>query len=138
MSLTVEPEDGETVVLGKTTSDLQEGVVVDDNEIRGTLKKVTGYTGFSGVTAEQSGNYLVLKFTPSSDLATAIAATPAEASIAVELINGTVGHPVTLDSDPNMVLRITNPITQRIKVYVTEGDTITTHEYTLDKLKLLS
>ena len=43
-------------VLGKATSDLQDNVVVGANSITGTLKYVTGYTGFSSKVEEQSGN----------------------------------------------------------------------------------
>ena len=39
--------------------------------------------------------------------------------ITVELVNGTLGHPVTLDSDRNIVLRIANPMTQEIRVVIT-------------------
>lgn len=107
---------------------------VSDGMIRGTLLKVTDYTGFSGDPEKQKGNYLVLKFTPNEDLAEKI--TGGTASIAVELLGGDTGHPVTLDSDLNIVLLIKNQITQQIKVYVTEDDTVTTVVYRLDDLKL--
>lgn len=111
MSPTVEPENPGTDVLGKYVSALQSGVSVDDHEVTGTLKYVTGYTGFSGKTEEQSGNYLVLRF-DTDDV---------DDVITVELLGGTVGHPVELDSDRNCVFRITNPKKQKIRV-------VTTHE----------
>ena len=54
-SLTVEPADGETELLGKTAADLQENVAISGREITGTLKLVTDYTGFSSATDEQNG-----------------------------------------------------------------------------------
>ena len=75
------------------------------------MKYVTGYTGFSGNSALQEGNYLALKFTPIDE----------DDVITVELLGGSTGHPVTLDSDLNMVLRIGDPKKQKIRV-------VTTHE----------
>ena len=51
---------------GKSASDLQENIVIDNDKrtITGTLKHVTGYTQFSGDEAEQSGNYLAVKIQP--------------------------------------------------------------------------
>ena len=57
-------------LLGKKASDLQEGVWIDDGKVYGTVKYVTGYTGFSGDPSEQEGYYLVLHF--ESDTATSI------------------------------------------------------------------
>ena len=124
-SLTVNPEDGETTVLGKYVSSLQEDVVLDSDEIGGTLKYVTGYTGFSGNVDEQSGNYLALKFSA-----------PEDAVVTIELLGGTVGHPVTLDSDMNCVLRITKPKTQRLRVVMTYNGTTTTRVFKLSELVL--
>ena len=41
-------------------ADLQKDIVVSNGAISGTLKYVTGYTGFSGDTSEQSGHYLCI------------------------------------------------------------------------------
>jgi len=66
---------------------------------------VTGYTGFSGDTAEQKGNYLVFHSE----------STGAD-SITVELIGGISGRgEVTLDPDGIMIARISN-LNQQIKV----------------------
>lgn len=109
ISVTIDPEDDDADLLGKTASDLQEDIIVNDNGVYGTLKKVAGYTGFSGNVAEQSGHYLALKIDTEDD----------DDEITVELLGGTVGHPVTLDSDRNIVLRITNPLKQKIRVVAT-------------------
>lgn len=57
--LTVEPEDGETIVLGKPVSELQADVTFGD-VVTGTLKLVTGYTEYSEDTEKQSGYYIAL------------------------------------------------------------------------------
>ena len=49
-------------LLGKKASDLQKGVFIVDGKVFGTLKYVTGYTGFSGRADEQEGYYLVLHY----------------------------------------------------------------------------
>lgn len=51
-------------LLGKELTDLQTGVTFDlkTGKVTGTLKYVTGYTGFSGDTEEQEGHYLAVKF----------------------------------------------------------------------------
>ena len=114
MVLTVEPETANTTILGKAVSDLQDGVIVNDNFIQGHLKYVTGYTGYSQDTDKQSGNYLALKFEATSG-----------ATTTVELVGGEDG-PVTLDQDMNCVIRIENKNTQKVKVVSTlNGETVT-------------
>lgn len=81
-------------LLGKVASDLQTNIAVGAAAITGTLKYVTGYTGFSGDVAEQSGNYLALHVTASDG-----------ATTTVQLIGGHHG-PKTLDADGLVVLRI--------------------------------
>ena len=125
MSLSVKPEDGETVLFGKTVNELQSDVVVSDDGVTGTLKYVDGYVDFSSNVSEQSGNYLALK----------IEAEPAEAETVVELVGGTKG-PVTLDDDMNIVLLIKNKDTQSIKVTTTHNEESVTKTYGLSGLTL--
>ena len=84
-------------------------MTITNGVISGTLNYVTGYTDFSEDTEEQSGNYLALKCTTED---------PGD-KITVELIGGSTGHPVTLDADRNIVLRITDTETQSVKVVAT-------------------
>ena len=116
---------GDVDLLGKTADDLQEDVEVADGAITGTLNYVTGYTGFSGDVAEQSGNYLALKVTAIDG-----------ATITVELINGTVGHPVTLDEDGMIVLRIANKSTQSVEIVATKGSLSEVQRFSLTGLTL--
>lgn len=122
----MEPENGETDVLGKTVAELQSGVTISGSTISGTLNNIDGYTGFSGNIAEQSGHYLVLRADTGN----------ASDTITVELIGGTVGRPVTLDSDRNIVLRIANTSTQSVKVVATDGKQTVTKSYSLTGLTL--
>lgn len=110
----------DTDLLGKVISDLQSDIVIGENEITGTLKYVTGYTGFSGEPELQSGNFLALHITTNDS-----------APISVELIGGKYG-PVTLDDDGLIILRIANK-GQRVKI--TSGSM--TKEYSLANINLL-
>lgn len=105
MAFTVEPEDSESEILGKVVSDLQENIQVGFDFIKGTLKYVTGYTGYSSNPKYQEGNFMVLKVDNVPDGATMI----------VEVVGGVAG-PVTLDEDLNFVARLTDPWRQTIKV----------------------
>ena len=118
-------ESADATLLGKKVSDLQSNVVVGEDTISGSLKHVTGYTGFSSKTSEQEGHYLALKFD----------VTPADAVTTVELVGGTKG-PVTLDADKNIVLLIKSNTTQSIKVVSTKDGTSVTKTYTLTGLTL--
>ena len=118
-----EGEDPSTTILGKSVADLQEDILVDDKAIEGTLKYVTGYTGYSEETELQSGNFLALKFTPATG-----------ATTTVELIGGQ-GTPVTLDSNNNAVIRVANN-NQKIKVVSTVNGETVTKIYSLRLLNL--
>lgn len=85
---------------------------------------MTGFTNFSSTPAEQSGNYLALKFEHSKG-----------ATTTVEIVGGTKG-PVTLDEDMNWVGLIKNKNTQSIKVVTAKGDESIEKTYTLTGLTL--
>ena len=125
VQVTVSAEAASTTLLGKAVSDLQTNVVVGADSISGSLKHVTGYTGFSSKPAEQDGHYLALKF----------ATEPADAVTTVELVGGSKG-PVTLDADHNIVLLVKNTATQSVKVVSTKDKESTTKTYGLTGLTL--
>ena len=118
--LDVEPEDPTQIILGKAVSALQSDVIIHDKFIKGTLHYITGYTQYSEVEAEQSGNYLALKFDVSDGATTTIQITGKD--------------PVTLDSSKNAVFRVENKNSQKIKVVTTLGDDTITKVYSLSGL----
>lgn len=127
MSLSVDADIAAgTDLLGKSVSDLQSGISVGDNAITGTLKYVTGYTGFSGDTAEQKGNYIALH-----------ASSSGADSITLELIGGVSGRgEVTLDGDGLMIIRISN-INQQVKIRAYKnGIVANSRQYSLAGLTL--
>lgn len=116
-------------LLGKTIGDLQTGVVFGENAVTGTLKYVTGYTGFDSNPDNQVGNFIAFKSeTPNLSTET----------ITVEVVNGYSG-PVTLDSDGVAILRIADKDTQSIKVTATRaGLTTWTKTYDISGLTVQS
>lgn len=122
--------DGETDAYGKTGNDLQTNVNVSRTAVTGTLKYVTGYTGFnSAEPIEQEGNYLALDFSTDMDAA--------GATVTVELVGGTKG-PVQLTHPDDMfcVFRVTNKDTQNIRVKATKDGATSTRELDLSGLVL--
>ena len=108
-------------LFGKVISDLQENVEITDSEIKGTLKHITDYTGFSSKVEEQSGNYLAIHNETNGD-----------EPIFVEIIGGTSG-PRQLDSDGIIVLRIAN---KEQRVRVVSGSAV--KEYSLANIILVN
>lgn len=124
--------DGETDAYGKTGNDLQTNVNVSRTAVTGTLKYVTGYTGFNSAEAiEQEGNYLALDFSTDMD---------AEgATVKVELVNGTKGEvQLTYPDDMYCVFRITDKTAQNIRVTATKDGATSTRELDLSGLVLQS
>ena len=103
---------------------MQSGVTISDGAITGTLKYVTGYTGFSGAAAEQEGNYLAVKATATDG-----------AVITAEVIGGDHG-PVTLDDDGILIARIKNT-GQALRFRATTEAGTQTIVYSLSGLTLL-
>ena len=92
-----------------------------DEAITGTLKYVTGYTGFDGSHPElQEGNFIVLK---------------CESTVEDVTFTVTVTNPVTLDPDGIVILRIADKATQTITVVASkEGYESVTKVYALTGL----
>ena len=120
------PEDGETTLFGKKVSALQSDVNFVGDQINGTLKYVTGYTGFSGSPDYQEGNFFAFKVAPSLGEG---------ATYTIEVVNGHSG-PVQLDSDMNAVIRIESNSTQSLKIVGTKGDDSGTRIYSFAGLTL--
>lgn len=86
-------------MLGKVVTDLQSDISIGSIAIGGTLKYVTGYTGYSGDVDLQEGNFIALH-----------ASADDGATITAEIIGGESGEK-TLDSDGLVVARLTTNAT---------------------------
>ena len=131
LTITVTPITGEDDLLGKKAADLQSNIVINDNtmNISGTLKHVTGYTGFSSKVDEQSGNYIALNVDPASGF---------PESMTVEVKNGTSGPSKLTSADHQVVLKIKDAATQGIIIKATNKGAEVTKEYKLTGLTLQS
>lgn len=116
-----------TDLFGKSAEDLQSGITITPTGVYGTLNYVTDYTGFSGDVSEQEGNYLAIHFDTDE---------PVD-SITVELLGGSLGHPVKLDSDGLIVIRITDKDTQKIRVVINKDGMQQVKNLSLTGLTLL-
>lgn len=100
-----------------------------ESRISGELYYVDDYTDFSpGTPALQEGHYLALKFDA-----------PEGATTTIQLLGAKITkEPQELDSDMNCVLRITDPLKQKLKVVCTMDDHSATEKiYGMTGLKLL-
>ena len=95
-------------LFGKVVADLQENMAIDANAITGTSHYVTDYTGFSGKTDEQQGNYVALHVSVPG-------MTIGQDGLTVKVNNS------TLDADGLIVLILKNS-SKPIKVVATKGD----------------
>ena len=131
LTIAVSPITGDADLLGKKAADLQSNIVVNNKtmNISGTLKHVTGYTGFSSKVDEQSGNYIALNVDPASGF---------PESMTVEVKNGTAGPKNITASDHKVVLKIKDAATQGIIIKATNKGAEVTKEYKLTGLTLQS
>ena len=131
LSIAVSPITGNTDLLGKKASDLQSNIVINDTtmSISGTLKHVTGYTGFSSNVDEQSGNYIALNVDPEAGF---------PESMTVEVKNGTSGPSKITAEDHQVVLKIKDTATQGIIIKATNNGSEVTKEYNFVGLTLQS
>ena len=77
-----------------------------DDAFFGNLNYITDYTGFSGSTELQSGNYLALK----------VSGIPSDAVVTMQKVGPGASPAVTLDSDLNAVVRMTELKTLRFTI----------------------
>ena len=92
-------------LLGKYIGDLQYNLRVDGDTISGTSFMTEDYTGFSGETELQKGNFIAVHASvPGIDGVT----------IKVHVTNATTIADSVLDSDGILIFRITDPKTQKL------------------------
>ena len=100
-----------------------------DGDITGTLKYVTGYTGFSNNPELQEGNYLVVSWAdgvPSGVTSLKLGLSPSYGSGMKEVL---------ADPDQNMVFRV-HDNSQKVKMIYTNGTEKETKLYSLKNLVL--
>ena len=128
MSAPIEAESGSTVVLGKTVSDLQDGVNIGAGTVYGKLKYNEGWE--SGPLAGP-GYFLAIK----------VDNTELEASsIKVGLVPSASGmEPVEIVGDPDMnaVFKVSDKDNQVLTVITTKGGNTNTVNYSLNGLQLM-
>jgi len=108
-------------LFGKKASDLQEGIAVSDDAITGTLKYVTDYTGFSGRSSEQQGNYIAIH---------------AEADDNTATVKVGITKMSTLDEDGDIVLIVKNTSTPITVTAEAEGKDPVTKTFSIADLVL--
>lgn len=108
-------------LFGKSVEDLQSDVLVSSSSIRGTLKYISDYAGFSSDPSLQSGNYIAIH-----------AEVPGVDGVTITV---KVTDPVTLDEDGTVVLRIADKDSQTITVVASKsGYESVTKEFRLNRL----
>lgn len=125
VTLSVDPTSPNETRLGKEVDDLQSNIEVNSNAIMGTLRYVTGYTGFSDDPTKQSGNFLSLDLT----------ATPADATVQAALIGGDSDGQLATVNDGELVVRVTDR-KQQLRIVVTSDANVIDKTYRLGALKL--
>lgn len=123
ISLSVEAGDGETSYYGHTANELQTGIVVTEDAIKGTLNNVPGVVNFEGDNAD---HHLVLKLRADS-------AEKLETKM-------TGGNLVMKDyvtvTDGFCMYSVTDKDQQKIHVKATKGELSTEKTYSLSQLVL--
>ena len=123
--VTVEPEDGETVLWEHTVSDMQDNVLVDGDAITGDLY----YVAEGALPAVWGpGYFLTLKFDDFDESAT---------SVKVGLDPSVSSGLVALDEDKNAVFKISDRDGQRLKVVSTDGTRSTVQLFDLSGLNMI-
>lgn len=125
VTLSVDPTSPNETRYGKEVDDLQSNIEVNSNAIMGTLRYVTGYTGFSEDVSKQSGNFLSLDLT----------ATPADATVQAALIGGDSDGQLATVNDGELVVRVTDR-KQQLRIVVTSDANVIDKTYRLGALKL--
>lgn len=109
---------------------MQSDVAVSgNNKVTGTLKYVTDYTGFSGETELQSGNYLAMKWSEPAEGVTSLKVGLVPSAIGMDLVE------CIDDTDRNGVFRVTSN-DQKLKIVQSDGEHTKTQTFDLSELTL--
>ena len=116
IDLLVKPEDEKVKVLDREVSKLQKDVGIAYPYVTGTLLYNENYTGFSNDPEEWEGHYLALKATKDVYDPTS-AKSEEDYDVYFEVVNGKMKEPKKLDEDMNIVAKISDPLTQKIRFF---------------------
>lgn len=106
---TITPTPSGETRLTKPVSELQADISIENGKVKGELKHVTNFTGFSKTLEKQTGNFLSLELSATNS-----------GEITTQLIGGE-SEPKKV-TDGFCVYRITDNKMQKISVTVTKGD----------------
>ena len=123
-ALTVDAESGESELFGTLVSDMQSDVSVKGAKITGTLKYLDEG---SLPTTWGAGYFMALKFDDIDENATSVKVglTPSVSSGLVEIID---------DPDKNGAFKVTDKLTQKFTVVVSDGTNSVTKYYDLSDM----
>ena len=131
-SLTLSSNVPDSDLYGKTLNELQSNIQFNGEYAIGTLKHVTGYTGFSGESELQSGNYIAIKV----DLF-GIPATANPTIIVTKSVTGEEDTTTTI-SDGYLVCRVPDNTTKLVFTASASGYTAVTKTVKMSRLTLLT
>lgn len=128
----ITPSPASADLFGKTAPDLQldDIAVINDEAITGTVKYVTGYTGYSGNTEWQEGNFLALHIKGTNVDKVEAKLDPSERPVATQWVT-------IPDNEDDLVIRIVDPRISKVLIRTTVDDVATTKEYTLSGITAL-
>lgn len=132
MSISLAPESDDAEIFGVRVGDYQSDIVIRGLKITGTLMNYTtgeelDWDPGTWSAEDRIGSFIALK---AMDV-------PENAEVQIEVVGGTHG-PVTLDSDLNIIVHITNKDTQKIKMTSSLGDFTYEKVYDLKQIDLVT
>ena len=122
-ALAVSPEDDEGTALGVTVSELQTGVTITGEKISGTLHRKDNFEAFS--KTDNSGYFLALKVEY-----------PEDADVQFTLIGGSTKDKKFPKGDHQLVVKIKDAASQKLKIDITKGGETGSVTYDLSGLQL--
>lgn len=122
-ALAVSPEDDEGTALGVTVSELQTGVTITGEKISGTLHHKDNFEAFS--KTDNSGYFLALKVEY-----------PEDAEVKFTLIGGSTKDKKFPKGDHQLVVKIKDAASQKLKIDITKGGETGSVTYDLSGLQL--
>lgn len=132
ISISLAPESDDAELFGVRVGDYQSDIAIRGSKITGTLMNYTtgeelDWDPGTWGAEERIGSFIALK---AMDV-------PENAEVQIEVVGGTHG-PVTLDSDLNIIVHITNKDTQKIKMTSSLGDFTYEKVYDLKQIDLVT